>query len=209
MGRIVVPGLFALLFVIQAASLVPAYERSRVRIAEVVYRAPNPLLASALDTTEMRAVLERVMRAQKVQRADMPANIEVKQDALTVEFGLLNGDARGIAAEFGKQIGAASHNKLLGNVYAALCDSAALRSPFVACICSQAGVPGEAAAANPASASEDAAFTIARLSESRPPWVRPVDVLATLIYLAAIFVWLRGGRAQASGSVARRQAGVD
>jgi len=209
MGRIVVAGLFAVLFVIQAASLVPAYERSRMRIAEVVYRAPDPLLASALDAMEMRAILERVMRAHNVRRADTPANISVSVDALTVEFGLFDGDVRGIAADFGQQVGAASLNKLSSGVYAVLCGSAAQRLSFGGCTCSPANAPGGPATSNSASLPESARFGIARLSESRLPWLRPVDVLAMLIYVAAIFVWRRGDRQHATGSVASRQAGVE
>ena len=187
MRRFVVPALLLLLLAIQVVSLIPAYERSKLKIVEVVYRAPSPFYSSALGPAAMRKVLDGVIEERRAELTDIEPNFSVDQALLTVRFALRRGSARDVATLFGEKTSAAGTLLMAEKV-----------TRNVAPQCAQALTECTVRSAATATAQRQAqgdALVIESISETRVPWLRPEDVLAVLVYLATLIVWLKGRNA--------------
>lgn len=177
MGRFAVPGLLVVLLAVQVASLGPAVQRSRLNVISVVYRAPGPLYAPALELPELRRQLEVAAASQGAKMSDIEPTFSIDKALITVRFALESGQPREVAAAFGRQVGGKAMRLISERI-------AAEFGPG----CAEAVKACRVAASGSAS---NEGLVIVALDRSRLPWLRPVDMLAALVYVATLLVWLR------------------
>ncbi|HVC11877.1 MAG TPA: hypothetical protein VNE59_09595 [Burkholderiales bacterium] len=185
MRRFVVPALLVLLLAIQAGSLLPAYQRSRLSVVSVVYRAPNPFYAAGLDPPEMRRLLDAAAASQRAEMSDLEPIFSVDGALVTARFALRSGNERDVAAAFGRMASGEAARLIFERV-----------AVQVAPGCAQAIKACNAPAAGALPRAELAVVSIDR---SRLAWLRPVDILAALVYVATLLVWLKGRNAAPRG----------
>ncbi|HVA41789.1 MAG TPA: hypothetical protein VNF49_14065 [Candidatus Binataceae bacterium] len=177
MRRLVVPALLVLLLAIQAASLLPAYRRSRLSVVSVVYRARSPFYAAALDPPEMRRLLDAAAESQRAAMSDLEPIFSVDGALVTARFALRSGNVRDVAAAFGRMASGEAARLIFERVAVEVTSG-----------CAQAIMACNAPAARALPRPE---LAVVGIDRSRLPWLRPVDILAALVYVATLLVWLK------------------
>jgi len=177
MGRFAVPALLVLLLTIQATSLGPAIRRSRLSVVSVLYRAPGPLYAAALDLPELRRQLELAVASQGAKMSNIEPTFSIDKTLVTARFALESGQPREVAAAFGRQASDEAMRLMTERLAAEFGPGCA--DAVNAC---RVAAPGTAS---------NTGLTIVALDKSRLSWLRPVDVVAALVYVVTLFFWLR------------------
>ena len=173
MTRFLVPALLFGLLVAQVGLLVPAYKRAQVRLIEAVYaRPPDGVYRGP---TEMLGAgqMARLLREAVSEARAVDAGSTPGFEETTGQFAARFGLLQGDARAVAERFGAA--------LTAAATDALRRKVPT-------APAPG--------------AFMLTAVSETRPAWLRPLDLLAATVNIVAIVVWFRR-----RGRMARESAG--